>query len=59
MGRLVIHHTDFATSETWRSRVREPVVSAEDLEALAGLDLSPESLFAPCELTRSALWGEP
>lgn len=56
---MTIHHVDAATSETWRSRVREPVVSAEDLEALAGLDLSPESLFAPCELTRSALWGEP
>lgn len=29
-----------------------------DLEALAGLDLSPESLYAPCALTRSALYGE-
>lgn len=29
-----------------------------DLIALAGLDLSPESLYAPCSLTRTALYGE-
>lgn len=29
-----------------------------NLLAIEGLDLSPESLYAPCALTRTALYGE-
>lgn len=45
---LATYHADQARE--WERRA--------DLMAIEGLDLSPESLYAPCALTRTALYGE-
>lgn len=51
-------------AEAYRRRARRYASEASALDeqanllALDGVDLSPESLYAPCSLTRTALFGE-